>query len=116
MQAQQSPQAIFTSFKLEKNDPSSGCGLASATDAAEERSTALRLGSGAGAGESTATDLTPSRSRKRARVWTVDLHRSSANVRSASPSTERTKNPSIRELPERDRSPVPVSVPEFVIL
>ncbi|XP_032587555.1 uncharacterized protein LOC6583122 isoform X1 [Drosophila mojavensis] len=101
--AQQSPQAIFTSFKLEKNDPSSGCGLASSSDAAEERPTALRLG--AGAGESTATDLTPSRSRKRARIWTVDLHRSPANVRSASPSTERT---STRELPDRDRSPVPL--------
>ncbi|XP_017860768.1 PREDICTED: uncharacterized protein LOC108612400, partial [Drosophila arizonae] len=107
--AQQSPQAIFTSFKLEKNDPSSGCGLASSSDAAEERPIALRLGAGAGAGagagESTATDLTPSRSRKRARVWTVDLHRSPANVRSASPSTERT---STRELPDRDRSPVPL--------
>ncbi|XP_017954895.2 uncharacterized protein LOC108650287 [Drosophila navojoa] len=104
---QQSPQAIFTSFKLEKNDPSSGCGLASSADAADERPTALRLGAGAGAEESTATDLTPSRSRKRARVWTVDLHRSSANVRSASP-TERTKYASTRELPNRDGSPVPL--------
>ncbi|XP_023161491.2 uncharacterized protein LOC111593121 isoform X2 [Drosophila hydei] len=101
--AQQSPQAIFTSFKLEKNEPSSGYGLASSSDAAEER---LRLG--VGAGESTATDLTPSRSRKRARVWSVDLHRSLTNVSSASPGVERTKNTSTRELPERDRSPIPM--------
>ncbi|XP_064545179.1 uncharacterized protein LOC135433144 isoform X2 [Drosophila montana] len=103
--AQHSPQAIFTSFKLEKNDQSTVCGLAaSSTDVAEERLASQRAG--AGAGEPSATDLTPSRSsRKRARAWTVDPHRSLASVRIASPVIEKTTNTLTRDLPE-SQSPV----------
>ncbi|KRF85175.1 uncharacterized protein Dvir_GJ26999 [Drosophila virilis] len=101
--AQLSPQAIFTSFKLEKNDQA--CGLtASTSDVAEERLASLRPV--AGAGEPSATDLTPSRSsRKRARAWTVDPHRSLASVRSPSPGVEKTTNSLSRDLPA-SRSPV----------
>ncbi|KAH8364864.1 hypothetical protein KR084_012807 [Drosophila pseudotakahashii] len=66
--AQHSPQAIFTSFKLERSDHSSHSGApvpsgsGSTVDNAEDRlSLADRDGS--------ATDLTPSRNRKRGRVW-----------------------------------------------
>ncbi|XP_030566102.1 uncharacterized protein LOC115766338 isoform X2 [Drosophila novamexicana] len=100
--AQLSPQAIFTSFKLEKNDQATACGLATSTsDVAEERLATLR------AVEPSATDLTPSRSssRKRARAWTVDPHRSLASVRSPSPGIEKTTNTLTRDLPERS-SPV----------
>nr|XP_036671830.1 uncharacterized protein LOC108017058 isoform X2 [Drosophila suzukii] len=63
--AQHSPQAIFTSFKLERSDyPGQGAPVpgGSAAESAEDRlSLADHVGS--------ATDLTPSRNRKRGRVW-----------------------------------------------
>jgi len=65
LQAQHSPQAIFTSFKLERSDhPGHGAPVpgGSAAESAEDRlSLADHVGS--------ATDLTPSRNRKRGRVW-----------------------------------------------
>ncbi|XP_017081266.1 zinc finger protein castor homolog 1 [Drosophila eugracilis] len=64
--AQQSPQAIFTSFKLERSDHS-GHGGAPATsgstvDIVEDRLSVADC-------DGSATDLTPSRNRKRGRVW-----------------------------------------------
>ncbi|ALC43707.1 CG7512 [Drosophila busckii] len=73
--AQHSPQAIFTSFKLEKHEQSTG---AAATGASVElhavRQTEQRLR------VATATDLTPSRSssRRKARAWTLEKSKAAA--------------------------------------
>ncbi|XP_017060165.1 uncharacterized protein LOC108100663 isoform X2 [Drosophila ficusphila] len=93
--AQHSPQAIFTSFKLERSDHSvQGTPVSSGSlqDNAEDR---LSIADHDGS----ATDLTSSRNRKRARVWAPSLNspadhsikRSSVHV---SPSTARSETQS----------------------
>ncbi|XP_015043317.2 uncharacterized protein [Drosophila pseudoobscura] len=75
--AQHSPQAIFTSFKLERNEHSSapgtgpgpGPGPAPASSASSASSAPLSDSGERTEQVATATDLTPSRSRKRSRVW-----------------------------------------------
>ncbi|XP_043071427.1 uncharacterized protein LOC6558937 isoform X2 [Drosophila grimshawi] len=104
--AQHSPQAIFTSFKLEKNDLATCVPLAAPSDGNEERLLAtLRLGGGTTQTISapSAADLTPGRnSRKRARVWTVDSPR-----RSLANGPNAIKATSTQELPE-SRTPIPL--------
>ncbi|XP_034655698.1 uncharacterized protein LOC117893243 [Drosophila subobscura] len=83
--AQHSPQAIFTSFKLERNEhaaaPTAASSGASMAESAEERGQRV---------EHAATDLSPSRSRKRSRVWANTQHeetskRSQVQVQALSP-------------------------------
>ncbi|KAH8300127.1 hypothetical protein KR044_010250 [Drosophila immigrans] len=104
--AQHSPQAIFTSFKLEKNDQSNVSGLVAPAENAEHPLSTLRLG-GVASQSSTqthpliATDLTPSRTRKRGRVWTVESQRDL-------PNNEKTRHSAKMETTER-RSPAQVT-------
>ncbi|XP_062136870.1 uncharacterized protein LOC133846123 [Drosophila sulfurigaster albostrigata] len=95
--AQHSPQAIFTSFKLEKNDQTNVSGLSTSTDNAEHPLTTLRLGAVANQTVThthplIATDLTPSRTRKRGRVWTVESQRDLPNNEKSKHSTKMESN------------------------
>ncbi|XP_034480324.1 uncharacterized protein LOC117786269 isoform X2 [Drosophila innubila] len=92
--AQQSPQAIFTSFKLEKNDQTNVSGLVAPPEDVENPLSSLRQN------RLIAADLTPSRTRKRGRVWTVQSH----NDLTITPSNERTRSTTKMESNE-SRSP-----------
>ncbi|SPP77078.1 uncharacterized protein LOC117580152 [Drosophila guanche] len=97
--AQHCPQAIFTSFKLERSEH------AAAPTAAP---------SGASMAESAATDLSPSRSRKRSRVWASTQHeetstRSHAQVQALGPQ-EATAQPLAHSLETATSNPYRVSV------
>lgn len=79
LQAQHSPQAIFTSFKLERSEQANVVALTASTDNADNPTVPHTLARGAAAplGGPFATDLTPSRARKRSRPWTVETSRDS---------------------------------------
>ncbi|KAH8411186.1 hypothetical protein KR222_010050, partial [Zaprionus bogoriensis] len=98
--AQHTPQAIFTSFKLERSDQVGVLGLAAYADGVESPTAhSLRLGALASQNTSvdgtTASDLTPCRARRKTRPWTVDTQRD----RAVSTKTEQAES----------RTPVPVS-------
>ncbi|KAH8372092.1 hypothetical protein KR093_010072, partial [Drosophila rubida] len=106
--AQHSPQAIFTSFKLEKSDQSNISGLVTPADNAEPPHTTLRLGAVATQTSTQthpliAADLTPSRTRKRGRVWTVEPQRDL-------PNNERTRHQTTKVEASERRSPGQVSL------
>lgn len=104
--AQHSPQAIFTSFKLEKNDQTNVSGLVAPPESTDNPHSSLRLGSSSNQTTQSgliATDLTPSRTRKRGRVWTVEPRRDLNTISS----NEKTKSTSKIESNE-SRSPTQV--------
>ncbi|XP_022220455.2 uncharacterized protein LOC111072729 [Drosophila obscura] len=85
--AQLSPQAIFTSFKLERNEqPSAAPAAATPSGAATGESGEERAGR--------ATDLTPSRSRKRSRWWATCPEETSKRIQvQVSPKEEASAQP-----------------------
>ncbi|XP_020804624.1 uncharacterized protein LOC110181258 [Drosophila serrata] len=67
--AQHSPQAIFTSFKLERSDHPSPASIPSSMGETLEERLPRMDHDGSSSSSSMVTDLNPSRNRKRGRVW-----------------------------------------------
>lgn len=79
LQAQHSPQAIFTSFKLERSEQANVLGMTATTENGDNPTVPHSHPRGAAAplNGPFATDLTPSRAKKRSRLWTVEAPRDS---------------------------------------
>lgn len=79
LQAQHSPQAIFTSFKLERSEQANVLGMTATTENGDNPTVPHTHPRGAAAplNGPFATDLRPSRAKKRSRLWTVEAPRDS---------------------------------------
>lgn len=79
LQAQHSPQAIFTSFKLERSEQANVLGMTATTENGDNSTVPHTHPRGAAAplNGPFATDLRPSRAKKRSRLWTVEAPRDS---------------------------------------